>query len=111
MKTDYVVSIIADYYDRVSVPLERFTDHSFSRDVYGLPMDYNKSLSIHYIGFVLFLLAQEISISNYDRDYSEYHLRMVRNYLQCLGIRHEVTNIIIEAGIGKMIIQQTFKIH
>jgi hypothetical protein len=106
-----LVSVVGDYYNSVSSRLEELTNKSFSRDVYGYAGDYKKPLSIHHIGFVIFLLAFDATVNNYVADYSKYRLRLLRNYLQCLGIRDDITHIIKKDGIGGYIIEQTFKIQ
>ena len=112
---DNVLSVTEEYYNRVDYKLKQTVNTAFSKDVYGFSGDgYEKALSIHHIGFVIFLYAftrmEEERITREEGYYEKkFNLQMLRNYLQCLGIRDDATMSLIadnlQGGIGSMEIE------
>lgn len=107
---DYPLDVITDFNYLIGLYLSEFTDKSFSDDVYGhSKTTYGKTIALHHVGFVLFLMAFEIdqrveNAKDYEYYFQKYRLKMIGDYLWCLGIKDDVISSIINrhVGIGSM---------
>lgn len=115
------IQMSSEYQDRVFEFMSKLLEIAFANDVMGYQANYyNKALSVHHIGFVIFLMsfqmeqesAMNLPSSHY---YEKYNISMLSEYLSCLGIRDNVLTGLISdmniMGIGNMIIEQTFQIN